>query len=240
MQGSLLVKTTPSVPRQSRQFKAALCGLLLAGAANCLSTEPAAPDAARPANIYRAVPIMPVSVQRVALLPLPAAGTTAEAEFGREALERALIEELGRTRQFEVVAVSTEQLRRWTGRNTWTDEEALPHDLLDKLRGALGVDAVLFARLTHYHPYPPLTVGWRFKLATCQQPQILWAADEVCRAPDPAPASAPRRKWWHILTAHDPVETPPVVRSPTEHGRLAARRLFHTLPPRPAPAPPGD
>ena len=42
-----------------------------------------------------------------------------------------------------------------------------------------GCDAVLFVRLSPYHPYRPLVMGWKLKLVDSRQNSIIWAADEV-------------------------------------------------------------
>jgi hypothetical protein len=43
-------------------------------------------------------------------------------------LEAVLSEELGKTKKFELVAVTSEQMRIWTGRPAWRAEETLPAD----------------------------------------------------------------------------------------------------------------
>ena len=187
----------------------------------------------QPANVFRDAEQLPKDIKRVAVLPLTATGAEADTEFGREVIGPLLVEELGLARKFELVAVSPEQLRRWTGRSHWSGDEILPPDFFAKLRGALACDAVVFCRLTQYRAYPPLAVGWRLKLIETEEPHLLWSGDEVFDAREPGVAEAARR---HART--QPVAAPSVADastilvSPRRFAQYAARATFATLPAR--------
>lgn len=147
----------------------------------------------KPTNVYQEEAHLPAEIKRVAILPLTSLGDDTGTDFGRESLGPILLNELGRSRLFELVIVSPEELRLITGRNAWTGEEKLPTSFFDKLREKLAVDAVMFCRLTQYRAYEPLTVGWRLKLLDAIEPHILWAVDEVFDAKVPEVAAAARR-----------------------------------------------
>src|SRR6185503_19019245 len=146
-----------------------------------------------PSNVYREEALLPSYIKRVAVLPLTTLTDESSMEFGRESLGPVLLNELGRSRQFEMVKVPPDELRLLTGRSGWSGEEKLPIDFFEKLKDKLGVDAILFCRLTQYQAYEPLAVGWRLKLLDAEVPRILWAVDEVFDARVAQVAAAARR-----------------------------------------------
>jgi hypothetical protein len=193
-----------------------------------------------PANIYVYSTTLPASLRRVALLPVTTSGEVAAAsqEAGVEALEPVLVSELEKTKRFEVVTVSHEQLRQWTGQSSWRADEALPHDFFDKLQKATGSDAVMFGQITRYQPYPPLVVGWKLNLAAKlapdnAQPQILWSVDDVLDGGDPHMAHAARTYYsQHIQTEQTTGDPNTILRSPSLFGQFTLGVLFGTLPER--------
>jgi hypothetical protein len=192
----------------------------------------------QPSNVYRAEANLSPEIKRVAVLPLTTLGDDSAMEFGREALWPVLIAELGRVRRFELVSVSSDELRLMTGRNAWSGEEKLPLDFFDNLKEKLGVDAVLFSRLTQYRAYEPLAVGWRLKLFDAAEPQVLWAVDEVFDARVPEVAAAARRyAQQHPDSGPSLQDSQGVLLSPRRFGRYAASAVVATLPGRAAPAP---
>lgn len=209
---------------------ALVCGWL-AMAALSGSTLQAADS--RPENIFARPPVLPPGLQRVAVLPLAAESPDANLPEGCEALQPVLLAELVRTEKFEVVAVRPEHLRASSGRAAWTGAEQLPKGFLDSLRREYGCDAVLFCELTVYHAYAPLAVGWRLKLADVRTGKIIWAADEVFDAGQPAVS----RKAWRFLANRDPAAAKDNLRwrlasSPRQFGGYTAAELFSRLPAR--------
>ena len=176
---------------------------------------------------------MPGAIKRVAILPLTALTDESAMEFGRDTLGPVLVEELGRVRQFELVLVSAEELRAATGRSSWTGEERLPLDFFELLKEKLGVDAVLFARLTQYRAYEPISIGWRLKLLETEEPRILWAVDEVFDARVPGVAAAARRfASQHPESLAGKGDEEDVLRSPRRFAQYTANAVVATLPPR--------
>jgi len=184
-------------------------------------------------NIYAALGQLPVSIRRVAVLPATCDATPSEVQSGRDMLAAVIVEELGKTKRFEVVTVTPEQLRAWTGRSTWQAEEKLPPNLLKLLRTELDCDAVLFSRLTQYRAYPPLAVGFSFKLAEIENSEFVWAADEIFDASEPSVVNSARR--YQMAREQLPAtlaDSRSILNSPSGFGRYAANSVFQTLPQR--------
>ncbi len=200
----------------------------------------------RPTNIYRRNDLLPLEIKRVAVLPVSSASPTALTAAGVEALEPILYAELEKTKRFEVIPVSAEQLRQWTGQTRWRADEPLPPDLFERLRRETGCDAVLFSQLTRYQPYQPLAIGWKFSLiektgmptVTSSMPGngapvILWSADEVLDAGDPEVTNAARSYYAQHLRNEAPLsDSSTVLSSPGRFGQYTLGTLLATLPAR--------
>jgi hypothetical protein len=186
----------------------------------------------RPDNVFVYPPKLSLNLQRVAILPLATASQAGDLPEGCEALAPVLWEQLVKLKRFEAVAVDATKLRAATGRSAWTGAEVLPVDFFTYLRREYGCDAVLFGELTTYRAYAPLAVGWRFKLVDAHSGQILWAADELFDASQPAIAKAAghfeqKKPVWPALPA---AENWVALNSPRRFGRYSAAALLDTLP----------
>ena len=140
-------------------------------------------SAGKPENVFLATNKLPADVKRVAILPLACDAKRADLAAGREELQSVLVAELIKTKKFEVVEISPEEMERLTGQPGWTGAEILPADFLDALNKACGCDAVMFCELTEFRPYPPLAVGWRLKLVDVRNKETIWAGDEIFVSP---------------------------------------------------------
>lgn len=198
----------------------------------CLS-DPVLGAGYQPENIYRSLSQLPVSIRRVAVLPATCDAAQSDVQSGRDVLNAVIAEEFGKTKKFEIVTVSPEQLRAWTGRSNWRAEETLPANLLKLLRTELACDAVLFSRLTQYRAYPPLAVGFSFKLIEIEKAEFIWAADEIFDASEPSVVNSARR--YQLAREQLPTslaDSRSILNSPSGFGRYAANSVFQTLPPR--------
>jgi len=187
----------------------------------------------QPSNVYYRQPTLPAQLRRVAVLPMTIAKDDSQLEAGREALERIFWDELAKTKHFELVSVSTAQLRLWTGRPSWSAEERLPAGLFGRLKDETGCDAALFCQLTSYRAYPPLAVGWKLKLVDTAPSPIVWAADELFDAGNPAVANAARRYCQGQLRSDRPLaDSHGILSSPRQFGQYSLNALLATFPAR--------
>jgi len=208
-------------------------GGLIAGSGTASPLSDIFRRASRPDNVFAYPAKLSLDFRRVAVLPL-AAADTGDLPAGCEALAPVLRAQLVATKKFEVAAVDADGLRRRTGRAAWTGGEVLPPDFLAYLRREYDCDGVLFAELTTYRAYAPMAIGWRFKLVDTRTGQVLWAADELFDAAQPAVAKAARRfagekPVWPLLDGGDDWSAQ---NSPRQFGGYSAAALLATLPER--------
>jgi hypothetical protein len=186
-------------------------------------------------NVFRASPVLPMDLRRVAVLPLSCENSSTALQEGCGTLQPVLRAALIKTRKFEVVSVKKEELRSLTGQLSWTGSETLPPDFLDSLQRVYGCDAVLFSELTMFHAYAPMTIGWRLKLVSVRTHQIIWAVDETFEAEQQNNQGTPRyralmRQIFPTVTGTEKAWIN--VNSPRQFGEFAAARLLATLPDR--------
>lgn len=187
----------------------------------------------KPDNIFVNANSLPQNIRRVTVLPLVCDANDYELASGCATLQPVLMNELIKTKRFEVVASDADFVKNRTSREDWTAEEALPPEFFNVLRDSSGCDAVLFCRLTVFRPYPPMAVGWRLRLVDAQTRRTLWAADEVFDGGQPTVEDGARR---HQLTQErGPGGAPDewfVQNSPAKFGGYTAASLLATLPAR--------
>jgi hypothetical protein len=74
----------------------------------------------RPKNVHRQSTSLPDSLRRLAVLPLSVPGNDTTIDAGRVSLEPLLKLELQKSQAFELIFVTPEDLKRWTGQRSWT------------------------------------------------------------------------------------------------------------------------
>ena len=210
---------------------AGLCWLLAAGCSTRPLSDPTFGKAYVPSNIYQSAPTLLPHVRVVAVLPLAADGSGIEAEAGREQMQPLVYAELARREAFEAVSVTPEQLEHWTGRKSWRADEALPPDFLEKVKKATACDGILFCRLSRYQAYPPLVLGWNFKLVDATGGSVWWSADVLFNAGEPEVALGARRHHKENFEyKHAASDSHTILNSPSRFGRYTLSALFATLP----------
>lgn len=188
------------------------------------------------ANVHRLAPKLPERMRRVAMLPLSAEPANSDINLGRESLEPILQSEFDRLNVFEVIRVTPDQMRHLAGKADWSANEKLPPNFLSTIKQETGCDGVLFSRLTRYHAYAPMAVGWNLKLVDATDGQVWWAADEMFDLADPRVVSSARRyqlehqKYYQANPLLADSRTALV--SPRRLGAYSAAALFATLPER--------
>ena len=191
-----------------------------------------------PANVHRLSRTLPAELQRVALLPLTAAPGNVS-QTGLRTLEPILTSEFRKRGAFEVVTVSPEQLREWTGRPGWRRQDVLPQDLFERIQKQTGCDAVLFSELSTYNPYPPLAVGWHLSLVDLRTRADYWTVDEVFDAGSPGVIAAAQAYYRGGLNQPSvQLDSAAVLNSPLRFGQYSAAAVIGTLPGRGTPLKP--
>lgn len=174
-----------------------------------------------------------MEILRVAVLPFPRTGKVQADTASRTALEPVLVAELRKRKRFELVQVTPEELSVWTGKSAWSTTESLPPKLLSSVREHTGCDAVLFAALTTYHPYPPLSIGWNVKLADCREGLIWWSVDEIFDAGNESVAAAAEAYGRKEMMLPAPLlENSAILDSPRRFGQYTAWAVASALPAR--------
>jgi hypothetical protein len=195
----------------------------------------------KPTNIYRASDVLPATVRRVALLPLTITRSAPDLESGVDALEPVLYSELEKSKHFEVIPVTREEMKQWTGEIGWRSDQQLPPDLLKRVSEMTGCDAVMFCQLTRYQPYQPLAVGWKFTLVDTHnvgtvapgdfRARILWSVDELMDAGDPSVTTGARAYYTqHLRNDSALADASTMLSSPARFGQYSLSTLLATLP----------
>ena len=187
----------------------------------------------KPSNV-KAITKLPADVRRVIVLPV--AGGPALTEETLLKLDSVCVSELPRTARFEVVPLSRDKLAELTGARQISSVDKLPAVLIDKLfniYNSYGADAVLFIDVTTYSPYPPLLLGLRTKLARVTDGDIIWAADNVFAAAEPAVANSARHHALTLGSDHGLSDlSHTILQNPQRFAGYVAAATFLTLPPR--------
>lgn len=187
----------------------------------------------KPTNVYRKGPVLDSEVRRVALLPMSGLLPTETFQAGVDSLQPILRSELEKTRRFEVIVITPEQLQRWTGQGVWRADEQLPPDFFDRLHDETGCTAVFFDQLSRYEPYQPVAIGWKLCLVYNKEHQIFWSTDEVFDAGDSAVANSARDYEADHISTTSPIPDPnAILSSPSRFGQYTLHALLTTLPER--------
>lgn len=209
-------------------------GVLAAGCAEQPRMRRALAQPYRPANMHQTTASLPSYLRRVAVLPLVAGeGTASDAALALGTLEPILLLELRKRAAFDVIPISRDQLRLWTGRTDWRQEEPLPPDFLSRIREQTGAEGLVFAQVAAYRPYPPLAVGWRLALVDTTTGTSHWSVDEVFDAGSVEVIKA--AQTYARAQMNQPateLDSSAVLSSPSRFGQYAAAAVVATLQPR--------
>ncbi len=215
-------------------FKVTIALACLAASTGCRSfsfSDPVIGASYKPKNIFSKAGPWPREIRRVAILPMAYNENQPNTVSGRDLLEPILHTELAKAQRFECISVSAEFVKKWTHKEKWSSTEMLPGDMIQILKTEIGCDAVLFAELTQYRPYPPLVIGWNMKLVSVSTQEILWAVDETFDAGELPVANAARR-FEMQREQPNPVlaESRQVLISPRRFGQFTTETLVATVP----------
>ncbi|MGC8886398.1 MAG: hypothetical protein ACP5MG_04480 [Verrucomicrobiia bacterium] len=184
-----------------------------------------------PTNIYTNAAPPLKTVRRVAVLPITTSGKDISSDYIYKNYQPILMGELFKVKKFEVFEINSELLRELTGRREWMAEEKLPIDFFNKLRDSTGCDAVLFAKVTLYKPYPPVAMGWNIKLVESDSARILWSCDEVFNGGTESVANSARRYYQRHLNLGAPgSDSRTILRTPRQFAQYVCYELLSRLP----------
>ncbi len=217
-------------PARLRPLVRALPLLALLGLAGCASAPLADSGPVRAPQNVRGPAVWPSAVARIAVLPAHDASGRLPAEF-IATYDASWSRALASAQRAELVAVNRSALASWTGRETLDSTTALPSGLLRRVAAETGAQAIMFLDLVEVSPYPPLSLVFRARLATAEDGDTLWMADEIFDGRDAATARAARKdaRTQHS-GAGDPVAA--VEQSPSRFADHAFRSVTALLPPR--------
>ncbi|WP_309016719.1 hypothetical protein [Pelagicoccus sp. SDUM812003] len=179
-------------------------------------------------NVHRGTEL-PEHLRRVALLPL-ARGRYDHIEMG--SIRDNFVQEIGKRNLFEVVAIEPERMEEMFGSEEFASVELLPTTLLSKLHTVYAIDGVMLIDISYYNPYQPVGIGVRAKLLDGHTGEIVWAADEVFDAANPAVSNAARKYFQTQSVNQYPLHhTQSVLHSPTRFSKYVADAIFSTIQP---------
>jgi hypothetical protein len=185
----------------------------------------------RPTNVHRKSDVLPLEIKRVAVLPMSGMTDDPSLEAGEDVLGPVLQAELVKTKRFEIVAVSPDEMQRLTGQAKWRPDEELPEGFFERLRTRTGCDAVMFCQLGRYQAYPPLAVAWKLSLVQGAGPEILWSVDELFDAGNPEVAKGARTYYAQHVRIETPLQdSETILHAPTLFGQYSLDAVFETLP----------
>lgn len=216
-------------------IRALLLALLIPALAGCsmlpASTRRAIATPYKPTNVTVLQKPLPDTIRRVVVLPLPQSRSDANQAAGAAMLQGVFVSELDKRKAFEIVTLSEPAMRELTDGGSWSADAALPEDFFERLRQRTDCDAVVFASLTVYRPYPPLQTGWKVRLVDCKQHQTWWAVDEVFDAGSESVAAAAETYARSGLSLPNPLLSDTgILYSPLRFGQYAANAVAQTLP----------
>lgn len=218
----------PNRPARKRAWLVVCLGLLspLAADAGTALHFPYQPD-----NIHSAAAKLPPDLRRVLVLPLTGDASWEQTESA-DFLYDTLVDELTKSKKFEVIRVTPAQLKARTGKSSWQAEDALPESLLDSLGRSFACNGVLFCHLTACRSYAPLALGWRLKLVDTRGGDILWSADEQFDAGRPSVQAGLRSFDRRELRSERADDGWASQHSPRRFGRYSIATLLRLLPER--------
>jgi len=187
----------------------------------------------QPSNVFRASAIIPSQIRKVAVLPIASINNALLDDDTRGSFQPILLSELGKTKSFELVSLTPEQLHPWSRSGTLSEQDKVPQDILKKIKDSYGCDAVLFVRLTHYRAYKPLAIGWSMKLITCETGQNIWSTDEIFDSGDVTVCNSARKYYQsHQVQASHLSDSTSILSSPRRFAQYTLSALFGTVPSR--------
>jgi hypothetical protein len=114
---------------------------------------------------------------------------------------------------------------------------ALRLDEIAQIRDALGCDAVLLGRVSHFQPFPRMQLGLVVKLMDVRDGELLWGIEHVWDTTD-RDTERRIRAYFHreVRSGYEPMGYELVLKSPRAFERFIAHEVANTLRERKLPA----
>jgi len=194
----------------------------------CTTTRHASAPPPPPPQNYFAPATEGAPMRRVALLPLW--NEKLPGEYLRD-VDGAFSAELTKKAVFEVVPVSRSQMESLFGERQLSSAEALPAEMLARLRARFGVEGVIFTDLTSFSPYRPLSMGVRAKLIDVVTGEIRWAFDYVYDTGNASVATAAKKFQLRYSSEHQPLTSDggSILLSPSRFAKYVASETYGSL-----------
>jgi len=114
---------------------------------------------------------------------------------------------------------------------------ALRLDEIARMRDALGCDAVLLGRVSHFQPFPRMQLGLVVKLMDVRDGELLWGVEHVWDTTDQNTERRIRTYFHHeVRSGYEPMGYELVLKSPRAFERFIAHEVANTLCERKLPA----
>jgi hypothetical protein len=182
-------------------------------------------------NFNRRDPAFPPDIKTVAILPISGNVQNTLTSEGKEYLEQVVKSEFDKVGRFEGFYVTREQMKKWSGKETWRADEVIPKSILEKIALEAGAQGILFVHLSNYNPYPPLMIGWKMKLVRLDSMEVLWALDEVFDAGQENVSNSARRYSKNRVPTNPVLaDSRTVLLSPTIFARYSLTASLATMP----------
>jgi len=180
-------------------------------------------------NYYLVDQKLPDDIRRVAMMPLTAVQTDYASVAAVESLQPVLYGELSKLRAFDITIIPRSKLQDLTGQSSWSPDDRLPNNFLYQITNTTACDAILFSRVTHYHAFPPMAIGWKMLMVNTKG-DVLWSVDEVFDAGEARVVnSAHRYAMQNEMTAPEIEPHTGLVNSPRFFSQYAASEVVKTL-----------
>ena len=171
--------------------------------------------------------ILPDHLRRVAFLPIYK-GRYDHIDMDR--IEENFASELTKRNLFEVVVVPEETMKDLFQQGRFSSVENLPTKIISQLHSVYAIDGIMLIDVNHYSAYQPVGIGVAAKLFDGRTGRLVWAADQMFDASNPAVSNAARKYYKTESLIQYPLhETQTVLHSPTRFSKYVANSIFASI-----------
>lgn len=186
-------------------------------------------DPYTPKNIHSSPPAK--EIIRLGLLPIVAKPELGNAE-ALNGIRRSITEELGKTKNFELVQITPDMLHDWADVSQLSSLDEWPETLKSCLQDK-QIDGVMLIEITQLKGFYPITLGIKARLVGIPDGITYWACDEVFDAASEEVLAGAKNyeKVMQLEVQNKRVKTTGTIElSPSKFAKYAAWTLFQTLP----------